>query len=691
MICFTALGQGDWTASLSDKATGAELPLERHEWRGDAGRARNQVSEATLVLDAGYARWLGLRPVLWNNELVLYRDGRLEWVGPVTSIDDATDGTVTWNAQDRMALPMSRRWFWRDGNHTGDQTNLMTVALSQADHGDPTGLIRDARLTGVITSMNVRAGDKIGDAVDDLGIAWTVIGETVRYGEIDVITDRLLTVDAWGEDRPAISADGYERLSHVAAVTTNNGRVFYPSPDPDDRPPGTPLLVDTIDVGDVSAAQARQLARQAWLDRQGEISIIADESRPLTDQFPLAWSELEPGAVMRATAQGTQLTAINRPVRVSSTSAAIADGVESSIAANVDEATASDLSDPYLHDLADFPGVEFPDAAVYPLTDRAGIDWSAIDLLADSDFNVGGLPGPDIGLVPVDFSAIDSPIGIDGIDSPLIDPYANCPPEQCCDLCGSSGGGGAGSSGITVAAAALDFTNITGYAEAPLPGNAVNGAQLVMQLFIYHNNDHGPYPIPDVFTDSWTVHLHDQDAEVDAFPILPPDDTIGTIIVASRTWDGDVRTLQIDLGFNYDTVMFGQVICATGVGPVEAFDHVPLYIQDNVAPDPPEQGLYPIARPTVVTDNSLIISGWTKSLFTLSHDPNNDGTGCVLAGDANVPGYTNLYGLPYDAQLWAMYSDDLWPVGPIEQQQVYICANAFAQSIDFWAVALPQI
>lgn len=557
-ICYTSLGQGDWTASLLDKATGAELPLERTGWTGSAGRVESDVSQANVILDPEYADYLCRRPILWSNEILLLRDNQVAWVGPVTSIQDDPDEGVTWVAQDRMAYVMFRRWFWRSANYVGDQAALMTMALDAADYGDPTGLQRQPIPTGAIVDMPVVAGDKVGDAIDDLGVRWSVIADTVRYGALDVDAEQILPADAWGDERPTITADGYERLSHVAAVTTNNGRAFYPSADPNDRPPGTPLLVDTIDVGDVSLGAARELARQAWLDRQGELFIVADTRAPLGADFPLQWTELQPGAVLYSSARGRQLVTEQSPVRLSTATAEIRDGRESSVLGTVTEVGGTwQGSDPYVHDLGRLPGVTFPPGETYPLDQLDGIDWPGLGLVADDQFNIGLNAGPDPLFDPIDGIGDPGFPLLDGVDAALVDPYADCPPSHCCDLCGGGGPGGGGGGVAEQALGTQDYHDLKlqpirfTYEQYGVPPDYVAGDLLISQL----QGDSGTSLSFDAGS-GWTEHLNGvHDA--------------ATVVVATATdpssfdlvWPETAELGSVD----------GQICVVSGGGTVNAF------------------------------------------------------------------------------------------------------------------------
>ena len=434
--CVLPIGDGDWTAYLADRLTGAELPLERSAWRGSAGRALSAVSEASIVLDPEYAVRLGRRPRLWANELRYRRDDRVAWTGPITVIDDDSTEGVIWEARDRMEFVISRRCFWRTGTYAGDTANLMTIALNAADYSDPTLLVRDVRRTGVTAEMPVVAGDLIGPALAALGVQWTVIGDVVRYGDCLIETGLELAADAWGDDRPSVLADGFQRLSHVCAVTENNGRVFYPSADPEDRPAGSPLLVDTIDVGDVSVGTARDLARLYWLRRQGELSVLADSNRPLPFDFPLQPDTLVPGAVLLSSSQGRQLTADRIPVVLSDTTFDLADGREITATGSLSHSTESDLGDPDIARLAALPGTEFPVLETYPLDQLDDTDWAALGLDPDGLFDPGSLSGPFPGIEPLQYRPrpdVAAPGSLDRA-KPDVPPAVAAALADCCGI-----------------------------------------------------------------------------------------------------------------------------------------------------------------------------------------------------------------------------------------------------------------
>lgn len=475
-------GAGSWSAYLLDKATGKELVLEQSGWRASMGRTKNAVSVSSVVLDPEYATFLGRTPRPWLDELVLRRGDDLAWVGPVITVDDSDPSGVTWVANDRMVYVLARRPFWRTQTFTGEITRLFTLCLASADHGDPTGLRRDPRPKGVISSISPTAGDKVGTSIGELqnALEWTVAGDVVRYGQIEIFAEEILPADSWAEDRPSLRADGLERLTHVVAVTENHGRVWYPSADPYDRPEGSPLLVDTIEVGDLTAVQAQQVARQLYLGRQGEIFVVNDSDRPINANFPLAWKQMIPGAVLDSSVRGRALFTESQPMALASLTVDIADGQEIAINPVLEEAAV--IGNGFLGSLGRFisaqrpdQGTVVPDTEIFPFN-PLGTDWSEYvppdagfigggdgsggfgddgEFIGGGGWDGGGFgSGSGSGAGP--YSPFDpgGPLFPDGPFSPFpadpySDPFANCPPQQCCQLCGG-GGGGSGTGKIWV-------------------------------------------------------------------------------------------------------------------------------------------------------------------------------------------------------------------------------------------------
>lgn len=585
LACVLPIGAGEWTAYLADRLSGAELPLEDTTWRGSAGMAYSAPSEASIVLDPDYAVWLGRRPELWVSELRFRRDDGRIWTGPIVSVDDDASDGVIWEARDRMELVTQRRWFWRSGAYAGDSANLMEIALRAASYGDPIGLVLDKRLTGVTTDMPVVAGDKIGRAIENLGVPWTVVGDVVRFGRISDETEIDLPADAWGDDRPNIVADGYERLSHVCAVTDDGDRVFFPSADPADRPPGSPLLVDTIDVGRVSTGAARDLARQEWQRRQGELQIVADESRPLTADFPLQWSELAPGVVLTSSTQGRQLTAENVPVRLDGVAVELADGRESRVTGSLRQATDVDLGSPYLHKLSDVQGVVFPEAqGPYP-AGRLDLDWVDLGLAPSGEFDPGIESGPLPGLEPFELDALDDLLLLDGVDAEYSDPFADCPPAHCCDQCstgGGSGGGGGGSGGplFYVGRGTHDFHDLI---PSPIVmcqeqyGQAAPWAPGDLLVWYCRTGSESEFEDESIYlSDEWTVHAYEPSFDAAqmmvASTIATPDTSFDVMWNSSR--DDDIE---------------GQLLVIRGAGEPTQFAAKPSDVNgfagDSLTPD----------------------------------------------------------------------------------------------------------
>lgn len=336
----TDFGDGTWTAEVQDPTTGERLLLDRSGWVGTANRTPNVPSSATLTLDAEYVAHLRRQPIEWTNELALARDGLEQWIGPVTSVGEDESGDVVWTAEDRMAWVVYRRIWWHTFRSTAVGTDLFELLLDAADYGGPVGLRRDPRPNGLFTTLDVVAGDKLQPAIDQLAtvLEWVVVGDTVRFGDINVDTGLVLPDEAWGTARPSIESDGYAPLSHVVGITDSGARVFYPSADPFERAAGTPFLVDTVNLGDVGLAEAGRAAERLWKSRQRSAFIDLDARVQLGPQFPLRFDQVVPGAVMSAALAGNGIAANDVRFRVQVFEFDIAKGEDVEAAASFAEA-----------------------------------------------------------------------------------------------------------------------------------------------------------------------------------------------------------------------------------------------------------------------------------------------------------------------------------------------------------------
>lgn len=310
-------GEGTWTAELAEPISGDRLELDPSGWEATANRTPNQPSTAELRIDPDYASFLRRQPVEWENEIVLARDGFEQWVGPVTGVGEDEEGVVVWSASDRMAIALHRRIWWHTFTLTDRADKLFEVMLDAADYGDPLGLRRDPRPNGLVTTISPVVGDRLIRVLETLAtvLEWTVVGDTIRYGNINVDTELLLPDEAWSSARPLIQTDGMARLSHVVGIT-DAGRVFYPSADPYDRPAGTKFLVDTVQLGAVSLAEAGRIVERLWKTRQLSTFIDPDARLQLGPQFPLSFDQVVPGAVMAAATAGNGVHANDLRIRV---------------------------------------------------------------------------------------------------------------------------------------------------------------------------------------------------------------------------------------------------------------------------------------------------------------------------------------------------------------------------------------
>ena len=314
-------GEGKWIAGIRNRHTQIEIQLPADVWSGSCAREVNMVSAAEIRIDKDYLPFLERQFSPWEDELVFYRDGQEFWVGPLTVIASASDGTdPIWMAVDRMGVVLQRRIWWITLNLESTSIRLFETAMQIAGYSDPIGLRTDPRDNGLVGNLRPIEGDSIGGSIDQLSVIldWTVVGDFIRFGDISVDTHRALTEGSWGTARPLYEQDGMINATHVMAITERGDRAFYPNNDPFNRPADSTLLVDTLEVGDVSVTAALRMAQKSWERRQGGLVLDLDQTIALTPNFPLTADQLIPGAVLATGFVTGSIQAVDQRVRIQS-------------------------------------------------------------------------------------------------------------------------------------------------------------------------------------------------------------------------------------------------------------------------------------------------------------------------------------------------------------------------------------
>lgn len=244
----------------------------------------------------------------WATEIIVYRDGRDAWSGPVTNVEfgygtvsvTASDLTAWW---DRRTIP--------DLTFTGQDLADIFVALHDA-----------AMLTDPIDNFSVSAsptgvrGDRaykrsdyeyVGDAIDELsktGVDWTAYGRTILVGGDEVPAQPFVTLtDEFWTAPPQVVARGNEQATRVIVKGTNvqglasssrEFREFYG------------LLVRVFDESDIKDSVSAQRAAETRLALlEDQLYVETPQNASLKPTAPVTLEQLIPGIRVRVDTQAS--------------------------------------------------------------------------------------------------------------------------------------------------------------------------------------------------------------------------------------------------------------------------------------------------------------------------------------------------------------------------------------------------
>lgn len=239
----------------------------------------------------------------WNTEIIVYRDGRDAWCGPVTGVEFGY-GTVKVTAADLTAW-WDRRVLPADLNFVNvDIATIFETVATAAMSTDPVANFNiTTTLTGILGSRTYLqtdykyANDLLGELAKT-GIDYSAYGRTILCGGEQVPADPyvVLTDEFWVQP-PTISARGNDQATQVVvlgkgvtgiATATAAYTNFYG------------LLVRTFsenEIEDAASAQAAANTRLALL--QDQLYIEAGTGGGLKPTAPITLPELIPGIRVR--------------------------------------------------------------------------------------------------------------------------------------------------------------------------------------------------------------------------------------------------------------------------------------------------------------------------------------------------------------------------------------------------------
>ncbi len=239
----------------------------------------------------------------WNTEIIVYRDGRDAWCGPVTGVEFGY-GTVKVTAADLTAW-WDRRVLPADLNFVNvDLATIFESVVTSAMSTDPVANFSITTTpTGILGSRTYLQTDYkyASDLLSELaktGIDYSAYGRTILCGGEQVPADPyvVLTDEFWVQP-PTISARGNDQATQVIvlgkgvtgiATATTPYTDFYG------------LLVRTFsetEIEDVASAQAAANTRLALL--QDQLYIDSGSGGGLKPTAPITLPELIPGIRVR--------------------------------------------------------------------------------------------------------------------------------------------------------------------------------------------------------------------------------------------------------------------------------------------------------------------------------------------------------------------------------------------------------
>lgn len=244
----------------------------------------------------------------WVTEVLVYRDGRDAWSGPVTDVEfgygtvriRAADLTAWW---DRRVVP--------DLSFTGaDLADIFTAIHDAAMLVDPVpNFSVSATPTGIFGQRQYVGSEYqyAKDALEELsktGLDWTCYGRTVLIGGEEVPANPYFTLtdDFWTQP-PTVASRGNEQATQV--IVRGKGVTGVATADATYLSAfGTLVRVfDEQDIEDQSSVSAAARSRLALLKDQTYIETPSGAT--LTPTAPITVPELIPGMRVRVTAEAT--------------------------------------------------------------------------------------------------------------------------------------------------------------------------------------------------------------------------------------------------------------------------------------------------------------------------------------------------------------------------------------------------
>lgn len=271
-------------------------------------RTQDATSEATVRLAPAFggaaccADIAGLRN--WKHEIVVYRDGRRVWTGPLVNIRRDRQGVVTLTGRDKTAW-LAKRLMRETLSLSADAADVFNYVVDHAMGQDNVpGLYGTATATGLVIQRDYKASalQLASDALADVArtaIDYTMIGPTLVAGNFAVPAEPIaILTDPHLLEYPEIELDGLQAGTEwlVGAGSTDEdgfGTIgVYGGIDPE---LGLLTMASTELTFD-DQASADQAAKTRWELTSGDL--IAGTDFVLSEDAPLTIDMAVPGAVV---------------------------------------------------------------------------------------------------------------------------------------------------------------------------------------------------------------------------------------------------------------------------------------------------------------------------------------------------------------------------------------------------------
>lgn len=245
----------------------------------------------------------------WNTEIMVYRDGRDAWAGPVTGVEFGY-GTVKVTASDLTAW-----WDRRVLTTSLTFTNVDLAAILQSLHEeamdqDPVdNFFVSTTASGVIGTRSYNLSDYkyVSDLIDELsktGVDWTAYGRTLLIGgeEVPASPYVSLTDEFWSQP-PTVNARGNEQATRVIVKGKGVTGVAVASPEYVNYYGLLTRVFDESTIEDQGSATAAANSRLALLKDQ--LYIDTPQGATLKPTAPITVPELIPGIRVRVESSST--------------------------------------------------------------------------------------------------------------------------------------------------------------------------------------------------------------------------------------------------------------------------------------------------------------------------------------------------------------------------------------------------